>query len=58
MNKITLVMKNIFQILVDISILISDIEGIEDCLNKKINFIYVNVEKNNALRKIIRYGLC
>ena len=47
---ITILMKNIFQILVDMGNLTSDIEGIDECLNVKMDFETVTLTRNSALR--------
>ena len=51
-------MKNIFQIVVDMGIVIRDIEGIDECLSVKMDFETVTLTRNSALRILKRYGCC
>ena len=43
-------------IVLDLSQLTSDIEGLITCLQQDINFKQVNTEKNNAIRELKRHG--
>lgn len=38
--------------------LISDIEGIEECLGVKMDYHTVTLTRNSALRLLTRYGCC